>query len=193
MPKNQPTPLEESMLPDGMAALNAIPDEEGEEIPTLTDEVGKVDPDGPKKVNVPIDPKAYTKVTSPSGGKSLCNGDDVAMLLAGIPAASLYDAADKIAPDNAFRAKYAHLNTGMQRMNLGNRFRGFISKRDKLNEAEELLATKEERPPKIKLSGIEALTKALAPAREVADKLDAEAKAMQKAKAEAKSKEEVEA
>lgn len=179
--------------PDGMNALDAL-EIEGEfegEIPTLDQEV--TDPDAPKKVSVPIDPKAYTKVTSPSGGKSLCNGDDVAMLLAGIPAASLYDAADKIAPDNDFRNKYAHLNTGMQRMNLGNRFRGFISKRDKLNEAETLLATKEERPPKIKLSGIEALTKALAPAREVADKLDAEAKAMQKAKAEAKSKEEVEA
>ena len=75
----------------------------------------------------------YTVGTSASGKSTLNCGDKLAALMAGMPA----DQVCRIA-DAAFgltfghhAAKYAHLNTGMQRMNAGNRVRGLIARRGK--------------------------------------------------------------
>lgn len=146
-----------------------------------------------KEVNIPIDPAKYKKTRSPSGGKSLSNGDELADLLEAIPASTLYDVADKVIPGNDFRDKYAKLNNGMQRMNLGNRFRGFVTSRDKENEAEDAKAKSEKRPAKLMLGGMEALAKAVGPARKAADTAIADMnKASEKKKKAAAEKKEAE-
>lgn len=76
----------------------------------------------------------YQTSRTASGGKSLSNGDKVALALEGMTADEVYKVADNLIPGNDFRGKYAHLNIGMQRMNVGNRIRGFVNKRDKENE-----------------------------------------------------------
>ena len=58
----------------------------------------------------------------------------VAKALEGMTSEEVYAVADGLIPENDFRTKYAHLNVGMQRMNVGNRIRGFVNKRDKENE-----------------------------------------------------------
>ena len=67
----------------------------------------------------------YAKVKSASGRNSLDCGDKVARLLRGKTLDEVYAlAAEKlITSEQELRAKYAHLNTGMQRMNLSNRMR----------------------------------------------------------------------
>lgn len=82
---------------------------------------------------VKVDRNKYVSARSASGAKSLNNGDEVAIALAGLAIETLYKVADSICGDAAkeFRTKYAKLNVGMQRMNLGNRIRGAITKMDK--------------------------------------------------------------
>lgn len=137
-------------------------------IPEVTDEVK----DGDKaKPMVDINREDYVKQRSPSGGQSLSNGDDVAKCLQGLPIVALYDVCDKLFPDNDFLAKYSKptktrpkpLNVGMQRMNLGNRIRGWVEARDKFNE-EQI-----DKGEKAKITGIEAITKACATHRKVVD------------------------
>lgn len=59
------------------------------------------------------------------GHVSVHNGDEVAMKLIGKDLDAVYAAAAKALKENEadLRTKYAHLNPGMQRMNLGNRMR----------------------------------------------------------------------
>lgn len=78
----------------------------------------------------------YTTSKSASGKKTQHNGDVVAQALDGAelddiikPAAEALECTQK-----ELREKYAHLNPGMQRMNIGNRLRGVVGK---LNKAEE--------------------------------------------------------
>jgi len=136
-----------------------------------------------KDALVKINRERYTTSRTASGAKSLSNGDDIAKALEGLPIVSLYEVADKLFVENEFRANYGKLNTGMQRMNLGNRIRGFVSKRDADN------AKAEADGKKPKLSGLEAVAKAAAPFRKEADKALAEAeKAKEAKKAEAAKK-----
>lgn len=76
--------------------------------------------------NHKVDLSHYAKVKSASGNASLDNGDDVAKKLRGAELDDVYKAASKLLkePVPALKAKYKHLNPGMQRMNLGNRMRG---------------------------------------------------------------------
>lgn len=64
------------------------------------------------------------------GHVSVNNGDETATKLIGKDLDSVYAAAAKaLKEDEAdLRAKYSHLNAGMQRMNLGNRMRAAAAK-----------------------------------------------------------------
>lgn len=140
----------------------------------------KTDKKEVKEALVDINRERYGASRTASGGKSLSNGDEVAKALEGLPLTALFEVADKLFEGNEFRARYSKLNTGMQRMNLGNRIRGFISKRDSDNEKAAKTVG-----GKAKLAGIDAVTKAVAPYRKEADKALADAKADKEAKAKA--------
>jgi colicin import membrane protein len=62
------------------------------------------------------------------GNASVHCNDDVAIKLLGKTLDECYGIAAKIAemPEEDLRKKYAHLNLGMQRMNLGNKMRGVL-------------------------------------------------------------------
>lgn len=136
-----------------------------------------------KEPIVKINREKYVVSRTASGSKSLSNGDEIATLLEGISIDALHDIADKAFADNDYRTRYAKLNKGMQRMNLGNRLRGWATKRDASND--KLIADKKD-PKK---SGIEALTKFCAPFRKEADKAAAEIQKEKDAKAKTKKSE----
>lgn len=71
------------------------------------------------------DISGYEKVKNASGHTSYDNGDDVATKLRGKTLDEVYAHAAKTLkePEKDLRAKYKHLNPGMQRMSLGNRLR----------------------------------------------------------------------
>ncbi len=71
------------------------------------------------------DISGYEKVKNASGHTSYDNGDDVATKLRGKTLEEVYAYASKQLkePEKDLRAKYKHLNSGMQRMSLGNRLR----------------------------------------------------------------------
>lgn len=77
-----------------------------------------------------FDCRSYVKTVSPQGNYTMHNGDSVALKLD----AKDLDAVYKIAArelgcsESELRARYQHLNVGMQRMNLGNRMRGVLAK-----------------------------------------------------------------
>lgn len=62
---------------------------------------------------------------SASGNATMDNGDALAKQLRGADLDDVYAQASKVLGESqaALKAKYAHLNPGMQRMNLGNRMR----------------------------------------------------------------------
>ncbi len=62
---------------------------------------------------------------SASGNATMDNGDALAKKLRGLELDDVYAQASKVLGESeaALRAKYKHLNVGMQRMNLGNRMR----------------------------------------------------------------------
>jgi hypothetical protein len=68
----------------------------------------------------------YRKVKTAGGNVSLDCGDAVAKKLEGKPLEDVYKETAKALDVSvkALRDRYQHLNTGMQRMNLGNRLRG---------------------------------------------------------------------
>jgi hypothetical protein len=72
----------------------------------------------------------YVKVTTATGNKSYDSGDKVAVRLRGLELDAVYAEAATVlkTPEAELRAKYARLNAGMQRMNLGNRIRAAIAK-----------------------------------------------------------------
>lgn len=78
----------------------------------------------------------YTAGRSSSGAKTQHNGDAVATALDG----ATVDEAVKLVAEacggtqSEWREKYAHLNVGQQRMNLGNRLRGVMNKMNKEKE-----------------------------------------------------------
>jgi len=76
---------------------------------------------------------SYISSVSASGKKSVNNGDEIAAALAGVSIDDMYVIAanflaggkkhDEVITEDDLRAKYGHLNVGMQRMSLGNRLR----------------------------------------------------------------------
>lgn len=72
------------------------------------------------------DCRSYVKTISPNGNFTMHNGDGVALQLDAKTLDEVYKTAAKAlgVPESELRARYAHLNVGMQRMNLGNRMRG---------------------------------------------------------------------
>ena len=81
-------------------------------------------------VNTTYNPSHYVKAKSKSGHATLHNGDHVAQTLAQLTLEEVYrHVASFIAtPTDELKAKYEHLNPGMQRMNLGNRLRAWYKK-----------------------------------------------------------------
>ncbi len=72
-----------------------------------------------------------TEKKTASGNTSIDCDDELAAKLRGKSLDDVYTMAAKVlAPDEtlaSLRAKYKHLNVGMQRMNLGNRMRGILN------------------------------------------------------------------
>ena len=137
---------------------------------TAKKEVAETEGTEPK---VKINRDRYTTTKTASGAKSLNNGDEVATVLDGLHVDELFTIGKEILGED-FAEKYAKLNVGMQRMNMGNRLRAKVRSidADKKNEGKEGV-------------GLAALTKAAKP---FAKERDARVKAAEKEKA-AKQKE----
>lgn len=73
----------------------------------------------------PVDVSNYVKAKAPGGGTSLNNGDAVAEKLQGKDLDEVYGIVAKALKVEVkeLKSKYGKLNVGMQRMNLGNRYR----------------------------------------------------------------------
>jgi len=76
---------------------------------------------------VTIDRSKYEETRAASGAKSLSNGDEVALVLGGLPVEAVHAIGSELL-DIDTAEKYGHLNAGMQRMNVGNRLRGWVNK-----------------------------------------------------------------
>jgi len=71
----------------------------------------------------------YVAVKSAGGNSSLDNGDTLAKKLRGMDVEAVYKEAAKVLGRDevaALRKRYAKLNVGMQRMNMGNRMRAAL-------------------------------------------------------------------
>lgn len=81
-------------------------------------------------VNTTYNPEHYVKAKSKSGHATLHNGDPVAQKLATMDLDDIYSYTATVLkmPKQELIDKYAHLNVGMQRMNLGNRVRAAAKK-----------------------------------------------------------------
>jgi len=84
-----------------------------------------------------VDLTKYVKVVTKAGNNSLDNGDKAAKALRDLTLDQIYkevarnvkedlEAANIEEAEKILRKKYGHLNPGMQRMNLGNRFRAAL-------------------------------------------------------------------
>jgi hypothetical protein len=88
------------------------------------------------KTTIRPNTEKYQAGRSSSGAKTQHNGDPVATALDG----ATVDEAVKLVSEalggtqKEWKDKYAHLNVGQQRMNLGNRLRGVMNKMNKENE-----------------------------------------------------------
>jgi len=69
----------------------------------------------------------YVRTRSADGRRRLDSGDVVAVALRGLELEEVYEYVSDVidVPALELRAKYAHLNIGQQRMNLGNRLRAY--------------------------------------------------------------------
>lgn len=79
----------------------------------------------------------YETTKAEDGRRLVDCGDDVATQLRGLDLDGVYRAVAKAigTPEKELRAKYSHLNPGMQRMNLGNRLRGAANGKDESPKA----------------------------------------------------------
>ena len=76
-----------------------------------------------------FDLSEYVAVKSAGGNSSLDNGDKLAKDLRGLDIEEVYKRATKVLGReevDALRKRYAKLNVGMQRMNMGNRMRAAL-------------------------------------------------------------------
>lgn len=87
-------------------------------------------------VNTTYNPSHYVKAKSKSGHATLHNGDRVALDLGKMTLDEIYTHVAMMTghDETALRKIYAHLNPGMQRMNLGNRLRAWYKKNTKTTE-----------------------------------------------------------
>lgn len=137
-----------------------------------------------KEPLVKVNRDNYQTTRSATGAKSLNNGDEVAVALNGIPIGELGAIGTKFVGEDVV-AKYAHLNVGMQRMNIGNRIRGHVKKIDAANA--KLVAEKKE-PGKPGIEQLKVLTNPVqAKVKQATDKAAAD---KAQAKTDAKKKDE---
>lgn len=90
------------------------------------------------KVRINIPTENYATAKAAGGGQSKHNGDAIATALQAQPVEVVYKVAAEmlgVAVED-LEQKYARLNVGMQRMNLGNRIRGAINKMNKYAESD---------------------------------------------------------
>jgi len=105
---------------------------------TFTPDTKPAAADKPAREKMPIDQRKngivpavylprYFKNKKADGSTCLDNGDSVAAHLRGLELGEVYElVADKLGcSEKELMARYGHLNPGQQRMNLGNRLRGF--------------------------------------------------------------------
>lgn len=98
-------------------------------VPPKTPRVTKPKPEGFKSTDALRDAAQHYEKDkehkTASGNPSVDNGDGLAKSLRGMDLGAVYAKAASVlqVPEKELRAKYAHLNAGMQRMNLGNRMR----------------------------------------------------------------------
>jgi len=87
---------------------------------------------------VKINRDRYKATKTATGQKSLNNGDEVAAVLEGLHVDELFKIGEDVLGED-FAEKYAKLNVGMQRMNMGNRLRAKVRTidADKKNEGKE--------------------------------------------------------
>jgi hypothetical protein len=122
-----------------------------------------------KGAMIQIKRENYETSRTASGGKSLCNGDEIAKACEGLTHDEMYEIADDflVFPEGKevdLRDKYKDLNGGMQRMNLGNRFRKRVADIDKANDA---LIADGKKPGKSGIDKFETVVKPHAKARDV--------------------------
>lgn len=161
-----------------------------------------------EKTVIRANTERYQRAKAASGAMSQHNGDVVAQTLAGLPLESVLAIANTMTSTD-LTGKYAHLNVGQQRMNLGNRIRGAVAKINKsIEKAKDALAAFEaladeakagkETPVVPTVTGEEVLTTVaaeyVAAAKAAAEQEAAEAASAKAAKeAEAKAKAEAKA
>ena len=141
-----------------------------------------------KEVRIKPDLEKYVNGVSASGKKTKNCGDDVAVATEGFSVEELATVASRMReiPAKELIAKYAHLNVGMQAMNLRNLIRGGVAKLDKAHEADKAVVAG---IPTLKLECAKpqaAVTKRAEAAAK--DKADREAKAAKNAEAKAAKK-----
>ncbi len=112
--------------------------------PDATSEQESPVTDNESKVTIAVNKEKYQPSRTAAGTKSLNNGDPVAQALEGMTLEEVQDLADKFIGENDFRTRYAKLNRGMQRMNIGNRIRGHMRKADVLDKDKNVVKTGEE-------------------------------------------------
>jgi colicin import membrane protein len=135
-----------------------------------------------KEVRVKPDLEKYVNGVSGAGKRTKRSDHPVAAALDGFTIDETYTVASKFCEisEKELRDKYGHLNVGMQRMNLGNRIRGEVNKRDKAHEADKAVVV-----------GLKALAFETEKPRAAATKrgaAQAKAKSDREAKAEANAK-----
>lgn len=100
----------------------------------------EVQEEGPKVVRIKPDLTKYVNGVSASGKKTKNCDDDVARATNGFSVEELATLVpklrDDVLPVKGLLEKYAHLNVGMQAMNLRNLIRGGVAKLDKLHDAD---------------------------------------------------------
>lgn len=140
-----------------------------------------------EKTIIRANTEKYQRAKAASGAMSQHNGDVVAQTLAGLPLESVLAIANKMTSTD-LSAKYTHLNVGQQRMNLGNRIRGAVSK---INKSIAKAEAGKETPVDPAMTGEEVLAVVAAEyvaAAKAAAEAEAEAAAELKAKKEAEAK-----
>ena len=102
----------------------------------MIDQVNENEVENDGKVKIEIAGDKYVDSKSANGSKTKHNGDPIATALAGQSVDAVYGiAAEMLSADKSeLEEKYAHLNVGQQRMNLGNRIRGAVNRMTKAHE-----------------------------------------------------------
>lgn len=131
--------------------------------------------DGAVKIRPELE--KYTKTKTATGNVSYHSGDFVATTLAGLSLDEVRGLAVKVTGQDELETKYGHLNPGQQRMNLGNRIRGAIAKRNKANDAEIAKALADGKAEPKVVSGEDKFAKLAEPFTKAAEKRMAQAAA----------------